>query len=731
MDDCIKHATSGWVHVKCPTENGTTERGMRTIEAGFNNVDYGSSFLQRLTTNGEQRLTPPPLHLTFDEEQDDDTKMPATVESEMPATGTVEKGSHKRPIKITQEPDEDDEPDEDEEPDEDVEPDEDEESDGGYNEVDDDDTEGRSRKRAKHEDTALTVLIDNSQGNYAEQKRTDEQMKILSHEPKTGDVVVVNALAGCGKTTVSAIVYVVLLGVAIKLRFSFLFLVLLWYQTIALLCDKIVTEHPTSKCLYLVYNKKAEAEASQSNKFPKENMETRTTHAYVQRHFFGVPHMHNVNPTGDYNIDHIIECLDLRRECQRIFKNLLQDAKGKKKLDKRVKVMAGYIRDTIKNFQASADPVVTVDHVFWRAKKTKNLTARTKWREKIEVVQYANWADQFFERVFEECINIRDNGENTIGIDIPHDAYLKVAQMTSLRIAHDFVFIDEAQDMTKCQADLFWGRRQRTDKITYLFGDRYQQIYRFRGASRSFRDMVDASSPKFTLSGSFRFGKNIADCATCVLKALRGGTLYGRSNDDGKVCRLLEEDLRTMKRGVVLCRTRNGIFKHLYANRPDRWCYLGGGPSNIPQVPKWQLDLESFIQGNISPFTYKGYVYESIKDIEDYIEDEGDNELVKTLNLLQFLVAQKKSIQEFYSDLRGSYSPMREGESPDEYDGLVMSTVHQAKGLEFKDVLIAADFRWKVIESAFLNRKIHCDEANILYVAITRSKCNLYLLIWT
>ncbi len=456
-------------------------------------------------------------------------------------------------------------------------------------------------------------------------------------------------------------------------------------------------------------------------------MEIRTSHAYVQRHFFGVPNMHNVNPTGDYNIDHIIECLDLRRECQRIFKNLLHDAKGKKKLDKRVKVIAGYIRGTMKNFQASADHVVTVDHVFWRAKKTENLTTRTKWRQQIKAVQYANWADQFFKRVSEECINIRDVGANRSGIDIPHDAYLKVAQITGLRIAHEFVFIDEAQDMTKCQADLFWGQRQRTDKITYLFGDRYQQIYRFRGASRSFRKMVDASSPKFTLSGSFRFGKNIADCATCVLNALGGGPLlHGRSHDDGKVCRLLEADLRTMKRGIVLCRTRNGILKHLYAYRPERWCYLGDGPYT-PQVAKWQLDLESFIQGNISHFTYKGFIYESIKDIEDYIEDEGDNELFKTLNLLQFLVAKGKSIQEFYSDLRGSYSPMREGESPDEYNGLVMSTVHQAKGLEFKDVLIAPDFPWKVIKSAFVNRMTHCDESNILYVAITRSKYNLYL----
>ena len=488
----------------------------------------------------------------------------------------------------------------------------------------------------------------------------------------------------------------------------------------------------------------------QSNKFPKNNMEIRTTHAYVQRHFFGVRNMYEVNPTGDYSIDQIIECLNLHHECRHIFRELLQNDGGEKKLDKRVKVIAGYIRNTMKNFHASTDNAVNVEHVFWRAKKNTNLTARTKWREKVNIVRYVNWAADFFSRVHDECLNIRNGGGNTSGIHIPHDAYLKVAQMENLLIPHEFVFIDEAQDMTACQADLFWGQRQRTDKIIYLFGDRYQQIYRFRGASHSFRDMVDASSRKFTLTGSFRFGNNIAKCATCVLKALGGDPLYGRSNDDGRVSVLHGEEVgeetigedqssddgeddekgeehTTMSRGVVLCRTQNGIFKHLYANRPARWCYLSGGPSNVSQAPKqWQLDLESFIQGNTTRFAYKGDTYISIDDIEQYIDDEGDDDLRKTLTLLRFLVARQKSIQEFYSDLRGSYSPMREDESPDEYNGLVMSTVHRAKGLEFKNVVVAADFRWKVIESSFMNDAIHCDEANILYVAITRSKCNLY-----
>lgn len=691
IDDCIRHDICGWTHTKCPIGNGTTERGLKTIEDGFNKVDYGSSFLQKLP-NEEQRSMPSPLRLTFGGEEDDDAKMPATLE----------KGSHKkRPIKISQESDEEGE------------------SDGGDIGPDYDAEERYSTKRAKYEDTAL---IDASQGNYADQMRTDEQMRILSHEPNKGDVVVVNALAGCGKTTVSTMFNCAefLVECGYHLIFCVCHLVV---QTIALLCNKILAEHPTSRCLYLVYNSKAGEEAIQSAKFPESGMEIRTTHAYVKRHFFGVKNTHEVNPTGDYSIDDIIEFFDLRVECRRLFSELLHTNGGEKKLDKRAKVIAGYVRNTLKNFHSSADAAVKGEHVFWRARKNTNLSSRTKWREKVNVIKYVNWAAAFFLRVHEECLNIRNGGGNTSGLRIPHDAYLKVAQMENLNIPHEFVFIDEAQDMTACQAELFWGQSQRRDKIIYLFGDRYQQIYRFRGASRSFRDMVDASDPKFSLTGSFRFGKNIANCATCVLEGLGGDSLIGRSNDDGRVV----EDT-TMNRGVVLCRTQNGIFEHLYANRPARWCYLSGGPSIVAQeLKKWKLDLESFIQGNTTSFTYKGDIYKSDDDINQYIEDEGDDDLYKAFTLLQFLKSQQKPIQEFYSDLSASYSPMREDETPDEYNGLVMSTVHKAKGLEFENVLIAADFRWKVIMSSFMNDAIHCDEANVLYVAITRSKCNLYL----
>jgi hypothetical protein len=266
--------------------------------------------------------------------------------------------------------------------------------------------------------------------------------------------------------------------------------------------------------------------------------------------------MHNFKPTNDYNLDKIIERLDLLGDCMSIFGSTLSKGrKGKIQLERMVKTIAGYIRKTVHNFQCSADKEITKDHVFWHAKKDSNLTERTKWRMKIKPSQYISWATHFFGEVCEKCVNLIQGRPDQSDINISHDGYLKVSQLEELAIPHECIIFDEAQDMNACQADLFWGQWQRASKRIYLFGDRFQQVYRFCGASHSFRVMVDASNPKLTLTGSFWFGKNITLLPTTVLRALGGDTLYGRSKEEGMVIKG-----QALNCGVVLCRSQNGIF---------------------------------------------------------------------------------------------------------------------------------------------------------------------------
>ena len=530
---------------------------------------------------------------------------------------------------------------------------------------------------------------------------TDEQRRVKNYQPKLGDVICVNALAGCGKTT-----------------------------TIAMVCNNMEKD---ASLLYLVFNKKNQEEASKSGKFPK-NAEIRTTHAFVLRHYFGKENQFKVKPVDDHNLDEIIESADLTAWVGTKFPTLAEN-----KLKRRIKSIAGFIRRTVKNFEASAAENIMKEHIPWRAQKC-GMTERTAWKNLVGVNLYLSWSRTYFNDMHEKCKQIR-HGTATKIIEIPHDTYLKVAQLRRLQCHHDFVLIDEAQDMTPCQADLFWGDHVRRNRVTYLFGDRHQQLYRFRGASNSFRDMLQSGdATRFSLTGSFRFGKNIANIATSVLKAVEGEILEGRSSEPGKV---YSEDDGLSRPGVVLCRSNNGVMKYLFAYPAKKWCYLDGRKKAMQSTPKWAKELENSVyivcdssdddelgygqnypQLALDRFKYKGEEFKSIDDLREFADDEEDQELKRYLELLRFLKLHEMTLEAFKATIEKSFQPCK---GPiEDYGGIVFATVHKAKGLEFKNVFVFDDFDFKVMGSDLASSRRE-DELNALYVAVTRAKNTLFL----
>mmetsp|Transcript_36437 Transcript_36437/g.88223 ORF Transcript_36437/g.88223 Transcript_36437/m.88223 type:complete len:829 (+) Transcript_36437:62-2548(+) len=517
-------------------------------------------------------------------------------------------------------------------------------------------------------------------------RETKEQQDILSYKAELGEIVAINALAGCGKTT-----------------------------TIALLCNKLQERH--MKLLYLVFGRKNSEEAKQSTKFPKDNMDIRTTHAYIHRYYFGTDR--KFKPENRYELKEIIDTCDLQSELIQMFPGL-----SEQKSRRRVSTVASYIRRTIEIFQSSADKSVEEDHVFWRAKK-KSGSSRSAWKKKIKVQRYVRWAQEFFDCVEKACQDLRDYNTDP-SISVTHDSYLKVAQLEEFHIDADVILIDEAQDMTPCQANLFWGKKQRKDKRVYLFGDRYQQLFRFRGASDSFWKAVNESRPKLKLTGSFRFGENIATCASAILHiSAKEETILGLSTKKGTVSKHIES---LPKKGlVILCRTNQGIYNYLMDHRPSRWCTVDGKQFPLKQKP-WISGLEAFLNKEADTFVYKGEEFGYEAAIRDFAEDEGDSEVMRYLSLLSELKKREKPLDSFLQYIRKSFTKPKENQALDDYDGVVLGTVHKAKGLEFKRVVIYDDFKFDIINSkGEVQDDIFCDEANILYVATTRAKEKLYL----
>lgn len=104
---------------------------------------------------------------------------------------------------------------------------------------------------------------------------------------------------------------------------------------------------------------------------------------------------------------------------------------------------------------------------------------------------------------------------------------------------------------------------------------------------------------------------------------------------------------------------------------------------------------------------------------------------LKDLEHFHHLASKYSSLEDFLSDLaleppNSSISDVEEGATKDEF--LTLSTIHSAKGLEYKAVFIigAVDGRFPSIFS-FNSEEELDEELRLMYVAVTRAKTHLYI----
>ncbi|MEH3742599.1 UvrD-helicase domain-containing protein, partial [Escherichia coli] len=99
---------------------------------------------------------------------------------------------------------------------------------------------------------------------------------------------------------------------------------------------------------------------------------------------------------------------------------------------------------------------------------------------------------------------------------VTHDTYLKLFQLSSPDLSRrwDTILFDEAQDANPVTSALVLSQSCRV----ILVGDRYQQIYRFRGADNALSHPVLNDADRLWLTQSFRFGPSVARMANLLLQ---------------------------------------------------------------------------------------------------------------------------------------------------------------------------------------------------------------------
>lgn len=291
---------------------------------------------------------------------------------------------------------------------------------------------------------------------------------------------------------------------------------------------------------------------------------------------------------------------------------------------------------------------------------------------------------------------------------------------------YDYIFIDEAQDSSIMQQALIKKCFKRGSRFIAI-GDEYQCINAFAGADQdAFKKMQNEPNTQIlTLPITYRCPKNIVNfvCRTTGVEieaadnAIDGSINFKVNPYDPK------------NNDMVLCRNTAHLVKlYMRYNRVNKKSYLKG--RNIGETFKTLLHQtnqeylsKDMITDGVFPRLYErlfdminkeiamtGVDYEDVVNtriIADFIDS------IKALEALSEGIIWKddliKKIDTIFTD--------------DEKDGVCLSTIHKAKGLEADNVFILCPSLMPSKHAKKEWEKIA--EENLRYVAITRAKKTL------
>jgi len=283
----------------------------------------------------------------------------------------------------------------------------------------------------------------------------------------------------------------------------------------------------------------------------------------------------------------------------------------------------------------------------------------------------------------------------------------------------DFVFLDEIQDLNRCQIRIIekvLKRNRTTKKIEgrlFSFGDDSQGIYGFNAADdKSFQWFEKYPNSKvLPLTTSFRCSQAVIRKAQEIVPEIKAlPDAPEGSVRDGNV---LEE----AKSGdFVLCRTTMPLIKLFFEFLTQRkkaiikgsdigvhLIELIGSVKNIEKlISFWEAELNTYRndlkrEGILNPSEHSGYA-----TLEDKV------------TTLLFLARLSDSILDLKYKIKSIFT--------DEIQGIVLSTVHKIKGLEADRVFI---IRPDLLPMQTSKPWQYIQEKNLEYVAITRSRLDL------
>lgn len=393
--------------------------------------------------------------------------------------------------------------------------------------------------------------------------------------------------------------------------------------------------------------------------------------------------------------------------------------------------VACYVLRTLDKFVQSTDAAVRAD-----AHVPKQVSSATTLRpDDLAALAQALW----------EMIRAGTSPQGR-AVPCPHDAYVKQLQLQGglaprFLGSYNALLLDEAQDLSACQTAILLGARGHCGVI--VVGDVHQKIYGFRGGSATaFHERMYPPTQTFQLTQSFRFGHEVARLATQILglkapppwhaPAKTGAwvrpRLTGRGHDT------VAYRPPTMARPYTCVYRTNALLAHdllqlAVTLPPDERIFLKMSQSfTVGSLTDLLRDGHRLFHGHLDQITPGSPLREFIawKELAEHVEaEEGGNTKLTLVLSLEAAMAEP-DFPARIDHLQTKFCA-REDEA-----AVVLTTVHQAKGLEWDRVAVADDFSPGLAACAPTPRAQVAqlgaqDELNHMYVAMTRARHALAL----
>ena len=213
-----------------------------------------------------------------------------------------------------------------------------------------------------------------------------------------------------------------------------------------------------------------------------------------------------------------------------------------------------------------------------------------------------------------------------------------------------------------------------------------------------------------------------------ILAYLRIG-INPKSNKDW--VRIINKPFRYISKDNVNMVKEESDFINALINKCDLH------PKQVKTINDLEIDL-SYIK-TLNPKNAISYIRTSL-DYDRYILDYCSNRkikangLVEILNELESSATNFKTIQEYLDHIERVKSELIENKNNKDTDGVIFTTMHSAKGLEFKNVYIIGTNEGTIpheksydIEDEKKKTEQIEEERRLMYVAITRAEKNLYI----